>query len=127
MGDNSLRAAIVAQEAKHEELYDAGDAKGVSELYTEDCQFMRPGTKLVIGRQSVVDAVNATRAAGWATLKLTTDEVGDIVDGRDTAFESGQYVRFKADGSPGEGGKYLVVWKKVDGVYLIYLKCFNSN
>ncbi|XP_070574925.1 uncharacterized protein [Ptychodera flava] len=126
MGDNSLRAAIVAQEAKHEELYDAGDAKGVSELYTEDCQFMRPGTKLVIGRQNVVDAVNAGKAAGWATLKLTTVEVGGIADG-DTAFERGQFARFKEDGSPGGEGKYLIVWKKVDGVYLIYLKCFNSN
>ncbi|XP_070576280.1 uncharacterized protein [Ptychodera flava] len=126
MGDNSLRAAIVAQEAKHEELYNAGDAKGVSELYTEDCQFMRPGRKLVVGRQSVVEAVDELKAAGWATLKLTTDEVGGVVDG-DTAFESGQYALFKADGSTDDVGKYLVVWKKVDGVYLIYLKCFNSN
>ncbi|XP_070574927.1 uncharacterized protein [Ptychodera flava] len=126
MGDNSLRAAIVAQETKLEELYNAGDAKGVSELFTEDCQFMNPGTKLIVGRQNVIDAVNAGKAAGWATLKVTTDEVGGIIDG-DTAFESGQYVRFKEDGSPGKGGKYLVVWKKVDGVYLTYLKCLNSN
>ncbi|XP_070574918.1 uncharacterized protein [Ptychodera flava] len=126
MVDDSLRADIEAKEAKYAELFNANNLKGVSALYAEDCKFMNPGRAARLGRQGVVDALMEMKSAGLATLKLTPEEVGGIVDG-DTAFERGQYAFFKEDGTDAGAGKYLVVWKNVGGVYQMYLKCFNSN
>ena len=35
------------------DAFDRGDAKALSELYTEDCKLMPPGQGLVIGREGM--------------------------------------------------------------------------
>ncbi len=41
---DDLRAIVEAGNAKFMELYNAGDVKGVSHLYTKECRLYPPGT-----------------------------------------------------------------------------------
>ncbi|XP_078001047.1 uncharacterized protein LOC144453597 [Glandiceps talaboti] len=126
MADSGLKAVLVERYDKYMELFAAGDMKGTSELYTEDCTFMPPGDVTKTGRQSVEEVFTGMRSLGMVKVLLTIDEVGGV-DGGDTAFDRGHYELLKEDGSRADVGKYVVIWKKVNGVYHLAIDCFNSN
>ncbi|XP_070536589.1 uncharacterized protein [Ptychodera flava] len=120
-----LKATIEACNVKFMERYSSGDMKGLSELYTEDCQFMPPGSETKTGRKAVEEAFGAMKP-GVAKITLNTEEVGGISEG-DVAFERGNFTMSKEDGSSAGVGKYLVIWKNVGGVYHLHIDCFNTN
>ncbi|XP_077989265.1 uncharacterized protein LOC144443597 [Glandiceps talaboti] len=121
-----LKAVLAQRYVKFLELFAAGDVKGASEFYTEDCKFMAPGEVTKTGRQSVEEAFAGMRSSGITAMTLTIDELGGV-DGGDTLFERGHYELLKEDGSAADVGKYVVIWKKVNGVYELAVDCFNSN
>ncbi|XP_078001265.1 uncharacterized protein LOC144453784 [Glandiceps talaboti] len=126
MAGLGLKAVLAERYDKYMDLFAAGDAKGASEFYTEDCKLMPPGDVTKTGRQSVEEVLTGMRSSGITKMLLTIDEVGGV-DGGDTAFERGHYELLKKDGSRADVGKYVVIWKKVNGVYHLAIDCYNSN
>ncbi|XP_077983418.1 uncharacterized protein LOC144438245 [Glandiceps talaboti] len=126
MADSGLKTVIAERNDKFMALFAAGDMKGLSEVYTEDCKLMPQGTVTKTGRQSVEEIFSAVRSSGVAKVSLSTDEVGGV-EGGDTVFERGHYEMLKEDGSTADVGKYVVIWKKVNGVYHMDVDCFNSD
>ncbi|XP_002737418.1 uncharacterized protein LOC100367886 [Saccoglossus kowalevskii] len=122
----SIKSVIEANNARFGEMYKAGDMKALAtELYHEDCKFMPSGSETKIGQKDVAKELEGMKAAGISGMKLTAEEIGGIEN--DTAYDRGQYFLYKDDGSEMGVGKYLVIWKKVDGKYRVYLDIFNSN
>ncbi len=94
------------------ELFCAGNAAGMAELYIEDAALLPPGSPRLEGRDAIREYWQGMMDAGIAELSLTTLEVEEAGD---TAIEVGA-VKATA---PGEGGardpvagKYIVAWKR---------------
>ncbi|XP_002737421.1 uncharacterized protein LOC100368337 [Saccoglossus kowalevskii] len=122
----SLSEAVSAINARYIELYKVGDMKTLAtELYHEDCKLMMSGFEPIVGQKGVVERLDAMQRTGASELKLTSEEIDGIET--DTAYCRGSYVFYKDDGSEMTVGKYLLILKKVDGKYRIYLDIDNSN
>ena len=76
------KAAIEAAAIAWESAFNAGDGKGVAELYTEDAALFPPGAERVDGKAAIAEFWQGAIDAGLADADLETVEVveaGDLV------------------------------------------------
>ena len=123
-GASELRAAIEAANKVFMDAAARGDAAGVAALYTEDGQLLPPNAGPATGRAAVQAFFQAAMDMGIKSALLTTVEV----EGHgDTATEVGRIKLFGEGEQELDQGKYLVIWKNVDGQWMLYRDIFNSS
>lgn len=114
------REAIDLANAAFVKSFRAGDAKAISELYTEDGQVIAPGAEVARGRAAI--------AAFWAESMKTTRDVKLVTESveaaGDLAFEAGVVHLVGTDGA-GSSARYLVVWKRAGGRWLMHRDIWN--
>jgi len=123
-----VRQLIEETNIKFGEFVQAGDASALASLYTEDTTLLPPPNAPMIKGREGVEAYWATGfQQGFKELVLTTVEVmamGDMVceiGNADATFQPEGMEAFK------DIGKYLVIWKNVDGTWKIYIDIYNSG
>lgn len=120
---DDARSAIEAANATFMEVFLAGDAKGVANLYTEDAQVIAPGAPVAEGREAIAAMWKQTIDGGVKELTLTTL---DVASAGDVAGERGTVKLVGADGNTMEA-RYVVVWKKVDGAWKLHRDIWNAE
>lgn len=63
--------------------------------------------------------------AGIKNAALKTDEIVQVAG--DYVTERGNYTMYTGEGKIADIGKYVVIWKKVGGKYLMDVDIWNSN
>jgi uncharacterized protein (TIGR02246 family) len=104
------------------------DAVGVAALYAENGAFMAPNAPIATGRAAIQAAWQGMMDMPGVALTFEPDEIVVSSSG-DMAYDRGTY-KFTADGESGpmtDEGKYVVVWRKVDGKWLVAADIFNSS
>lgn len=110
------------------ELIRAKDAEAIAQLYSEDGALMPPNSPMAKGRRAIQNA--------WQSMMQTpgfnlTFEVETIVvsSSGDMALDRGTYdlAMSSPDGPVRDNGKYVVVWRKIDGDWKAAADIFNSN
>jgi len=108
--------------------YNAGDGAAVAALYSEDAVLNAPGAPAARGNASIseyfVKGAAATAAAGVALVDGLTSEVG--VSG-DLAWQSGTFKITDKSGAAVDAGKYLTVFQRKDGKWIIIRDTWNSD
>ena len=108
------KAAIEEAAMAWESAFNAGDGKGVAELYTEDAALFPPDAERVDGKAAIAEFWQGAIDSGLADADLETVEV---IESGDLAYEVGE-VSLSAPGSDGArmpvSGKYIVVWQRAD-------------
>ena len=102
----------------------AGNAAGVAALYTDDAVVMPPNSEAVTGRPAIEKAFQGMIASGVKEVLLTGKEVEAHGD---TATEVGTYSVKDAASKEIDRGKYIVVWKRVQGQWKLHRDIWNSN
>jgi uncharacterized protein (TIGR02246 family) len=102
----------------------AGNAAGVAALYTDDAVAMPPNSETVTGRPAIEKAFQGMIASGVKEVILTAKEVEAHGD---TATEVGAYSVKDAAGKEIDRGKYVVLWKRVQGQWKLHRDIWNSN
>jgi len=118
-----LRAQIEKMSQAWQKAYNAGDAAGVTALYTKDAKVLAPGVEQASG----ADAIQALFAADikqGAKNSLTTE---DVTGSGNYALETGKWVATSADGKHLDHGQYMTFYKKADGGWKIYRDTWNSS
>jgi uncharacterized protein (TIGR02246 family) len=124
MKSKEIHDAILAVEERFMAAYNRGDARGLAALYTPDGEIMPPNTEAVTGHPALENLFKGFWDAGDTVIKLETVEAegsGDI------AYEVGNYTLSGTAGKINDQGKYIVVWRKVDGHWKLHRDIFNSN
>ena len=120
----AAKKEIAAANLAFETAISKMDSVGISNLYATDAKWMNPNAPSVEGRAAIVGSVGTIMRAGIGSAKLTTTEVwGD----ENFVTEEGVYLLNAKDGSQIDKGKYLVLWKRVDGKLMFYRDIFNSD
>jgi len=122
------KAAIDEAAIAWESAFNAGDGKGVAELYTEDAALFPPGAERVDGKAAIAEFWQGAIDSGLADADLETVEV---VEAGDLAYEVGA-VTLSAPIADGErvpvSGKYIVVWQhEDDGAWRMHRDIWNLN
>jgi uncharacterized protein (TIGR02246 family) len=106
------------------ERYAANDAAGVAALYSEDAQLLPPDMEIVSGRAAIQEFIAKTNPPGGPEFEIATIETRVFGD---YAHRQGSFTVKGPDGTPIESGKFIELWKKVDGKWLIHRDMWSSN
>ena len=121
--DAADTSALEAGAATWMEAFADKDIDAMSALYAEDSVLLPPNAPAIFGR----DAINATMQEMFAaglTVELEDLEIKVV---NDLAYKAGRYRTMAEDGSLIDRGKYIEIWSKVDGGWVIHRDIWNSS
>ena len=124
-GNADVRAAIEAANKKY--FVDAapkGDAALIAPVYTDDAIAYPANSEAIKGRAALQAMWKSVLDSGIAGFALNTEEVesrGDL------AWETGNYVMKLKDGKVADRGKYVVIWKRVNGEWKIHRDIWTTS
>ena len=121
---DTIRKEIEAANKAFSAAYGRGDAKAVAGMYTEPGQLFPPAAQIVAGRAAIEKYWKSALDSGVKGVELKTTEVFSLGE---TAAETGTYALTGKNGDSLDEGKYVVVWKRVDGQWRLHRDCWNSN
>jgi uncharacterized protein (TIGR02246 family) len=121
-------SAIRAQVDRWLQLVKAKDAAGIATLYTDDGAVMPPNAPIGIGREAIQQTWASMMQAPGFALTFVPDQIVVSASG-DMALDRGKYDLAMAPGGTPmtDTGKYVVVWRKVDGQWKAAADIFNSD
>ncbi len=119
-------AAIVAERnAAFMAAIAAGDGAAAAANYTEDAVVMPPGMPSVEGREAIGQFWQGGISAGIARVELAPGDV--TATSADTIIERSTARVFNAAGDVIDEGKYVVVWRRVDGQWFMSWDIWNGD
>lgn len=103
--------------------FESGDAEALAALYTADGAVLPPNGETVTGRPAIAAYWNDFSAAGLGGVIEDTeaDAQGDL------GYKGGAYTITDANGNTVDEGKYIEVWRRVNGKWQLHRDIFNSN
>ena len=123
-GTGEVRAAIEKGNKKFSDGALKKDAALIATAYTTDGEAFPPNSDVVKGRPALQKLWQSVLDSGIAGFELKTSEVesaGNI------AYEVGTYAMKTKDGKVADYGKYCVVWKQVDGQWLLHRDIWTTS
>jgi ketosteroid isomerase-like protein len=116
--------AIAKQGQRFTDALKAGDVNLIGSLYTTDAKILDQNAPSYVGRDAIIkhyadvvqDSITnmkGTSLGMWGDTTMLVDE--------------GTLEVSNTGGKLLDRGKYLVVWKKVDGQWLIFRDMYNSD
>lgn len=103
----------------------AGDYENIGAAYTEDAKIFPNNTDIIDGRTKIASYWKPSSEARIVYHKITPSEIKII--GKE-AYDYGYYEGTTRSANGEETswrGKYVIVWKKIDGDWKIYLDIWN--
>jgi uncharacterized protein (TIGR02246 family) len=124
ISEEKIDEDIAAAVEKFLSAFNSGNAAGVAMMYAEEAKIMPPNSEIVTGREAIQGFWQAVLDMGVAkaALKIVEAEKHD-----DTAIEIGLYELSAANDQVLDKGKYVVIWKKVEGEWKMHRDIWNSN
>ena len=121
-----IKAEIIALEGKWNSYNNARDLNRLLELYADDAVQLRNNQTMLIGKAAIrkndeISFIN--RAKGQMEIGQTVDVIGD----ENLVTEIGKATQTDSTGKVMSIGKYMVVWKKINGKYLIIREMWNDD
>jgi uncharacterized protein (TIGR02246 family) len=123
-GNAAVRAAIEAGNKKFSEGVVKKDAAMIASAYTDDAVAYPANSEAVIGKAAIQAMWKTVLDSGIAEIALTTTEVESSGD---LAYEVGTYAMKTADGKPADHGKYVVIWKRTKGQWLLHRDIWTTS
>ena len=103
--------------------YDAGDAAALAAIYEEDSALMPPNSTPVTGRATIETFWGDFMASG-GSVKITDSEAyahGDV------GYKVGTFTMTDSGGMVLDEGKYVELWRHVDGRWQMHRDIWNSD
>jgi len=117
------KAEIEAANKEFMAFFAVGDSIGLANLYTQDAKLMMNDAPAISGRKNIQSALSGIMKSGISSANLITIDVWGM---ENLITEEGELSLF-ADETVVYQGKYIVLWKKVDGKWKLFRDIFNSN
>jgi uncharacterized protein (TIGR02246 family) len=117
------KAEIVEANKEWKSKFAAADSVGLANLYAADAKFMMNGAPAFVGREQIQSVMSGIMNSGITRVDLVTVDVWGT---EDFVTEEGELKLYAGDQEVDQG-KYLLLWKKVDGKWHLFRDCFNSN
>ena len=106
------------------DAFNAHDAQTLASVYTSDASLFPPNSEKVEGTEAIEGFWGSIFELGVDHVSLETV----YAEGRgDSAYEEGKYLLYSADNDLIDQGKYIVIWKKVDGTWKYHIDIWNSS
>lgn len=103
--------------------FSAGDAETIGSFYAADAVVYPPGEDAVVGREAITEfwAGALAFSTNGSIKSAEADNDGTI------GYEVGTYAIQDSTGMEVDHGKYVVVWKYVNGEWKLFRDTWNSS
>ena len=106
------------------DTFNKEDAATLVSFYTEDGQLLPPNAGVIEGKEAMQAFWQAVMDMG---VKEAVLEIVEVEGHGDTAIEVSKFKMKDAEGNVLDYGKYIVIWKKVEGNWKLHRDIFNSS
>jgi uncharacterized protein (TIGR02246 family) len=123
-----IRSKIDAANRGFVEAFNKGDLAKAMRVYTKDATILPPNAEMIKGIEGITVFWKGALDTGVKEANLETVEV--TLMGEDSAREIGKYVlNIQPEGATvfTDKGKYLMIWKLVDGSWKWHTDAWNSS
>ena len=120
---SNTKSIIEAENAKFIDAIKRGDSSTVASNYSQDAWILPPNSDVVKGNDIPAFWGSFIRM-GVKDLKLVIE---DISGNEDQIAETGKYEIYGGENKLLDQGKYIVVWKPVNGSWKMYRDIFNTS
>ena len=121
---HAMKKTIEEKDNGFAKAFITGDSATMVNSFTEDGKIFPPNSDAVIGRSAIAGLVSQYLKFG---IKEFRDETTALYGNEDNLIEEGNYFRGDGKGNTIDKGKYIDVWRKVDGDWKIYSEIFNTS
>jgi ketosteroid isomerase-like protein len=119
----TVRSLIMEKNARFTQAHITGDSAVLIDYFTPDARVLGPNAEAVVG-QAAIAKLNA-QYLGYG-IKEFTETTTHFYGDQNYLIDGGTYfMRYGEDVA--EEGKYLNVWKQVDGEWRVCANMWNSN
>ena len=118
------KTAIDAANRKFVAAFNKQDAAGVAATYSPEGAAFPPNSPIVKGREAIQKMWESVIGSGITSIALVTSE---IESGGNIAYETGTYELKTKDGNIADKGKYCVVWKRVNGQWMLHRDIWSTD
>jgi len=119
----TAKEAIISANKDFMDFFSKADSIALADLYTQDAKFMNNGAPAITGKKNIQSALAGIMNSGITYVNLKTIDVWGM---ENFITEEGELTLF-VDEKEVYQGKYIVLWKKVDGKWKLFRDIFNSN
>ena len=122
----AIKAEIIALEKSYDTYYNAGDLNNLISLYADDAIRLPNNQTIISGKEAIkkeMETEQANKKKGITNTSETTDVFGD----ENTVTEVGKTIRKDASGKVKSTGKYITIWKKVNGKFVTVREMWNDD
>jgi uncharacterized protein (TIGR02246 family) len=125
---DKIREKIEAANKGFVKAFNKGDLKKAIEVYTDDATILPPNADIMKGKEAITAYWQAGLDMGIKEAKLETVEVTPV--GEKYAYELGKYelkIQLGGGQTITDHGKYMMVWKLVDGSWKWHSDAWNTS
>jgi uncharacterized protein (TIGR02246 family) len=115
--------ALESGAAKWMAAFNAKDIDAMTALYAEDAVLLPPDAPAIFGRDAVLAAMKEMFASG---LGIELEDL-EIKAENGLGYKAGRYRLLSEDGSLVDRGKYIEIWTKNDGTWVLHRDIWNSS
>ncbi|MEO8724521.1 MAG: DUF4440 domain-containing protein [Acidobacteriaceae bacterium] len=119
----NIKDAITAVNKEFMEAFNTKTASWLAKLYAPEALLLPPGVATISGEENICKFWQGVIDMGICDIDLETVSL-DEADA--TVTEVGQY-RLHNETTVADQGKYLVVWKQIEGEWRLYRDIWNSD
>ena len=121
---NAMRKIIDEKNNQFTKAHITGDTAFLNNIFTVDGKVFAPNSDVVVGR-SAIAAVNLEYINFG--IKEFREETTALYGNEEYLINEGKYFMSYGKDNTSEKGKFINIWKKVDGNWKLYSNIWNSN
>jgi ketosteroid isomerase-like protein len=122
----AIKAEIIALEKSWDTHFNSGDLNSLLSLYADDAIRLPNNQTIISGKEAIKKEMEIEQTKlkkGYTNTSETTDVFGD----ENTVTEVGRTIRKDASGKVKSTGKYITIWKKVNGKFVTAREMWNDD
>ena len=122
----AIKAEIIAIEKSWDTYFNSGDLDNLLNLYADDAIRLPNNQTIISGKEAIkkeMEIEQTNLKKGYTNTSETTDVFGD----ENTVTEVGKTIRKDASGKVKSTGKYMTIWKKVNGKFVTAREMWNDD
>jgi ketosteroid isomerase-like protein len=120
----AMKKIVEESNLAYDKAFVDGDSIAVMDHFTDDIVLLAPGVEQLVGKKAIAPMISQFLKLG---IKKFTDETTRVLGAGEYIIEEGNYFLGGANGSTIDKGKYICVWKKVNGQWRVCSNMFSTN
>ena len=120
----AVRDAFMSICQQFQKSIEQGDLGNIGNLYTEDAKILPPNMDMLEGRDSIQAFWQRASEMG---IKSYQPEILEVEYSGNLGFFVGKYTLYGNENQVINKGKFITVFKNIDGEWRVYRDIFNSS